>query len=460
LRFHICAESGLSGRAKLLKHFALAAFAALTLIYAAKAERGAEAKQNPEQVRLGARLFRDEHFSSPKGDLNTSCSSCHLYGEDPERIHAFTDSFARSWVPWRSNDPRRDGLRNTPTLFDVAEMAQLHFDGEFKSLEELVKGTMSGRTYGWLPGEAGDAFQRIRQSVVNDAGINKATYSSYRAQFKKAYAVDLEKLSEEEVVNLIARAVSDYLRTLKSARTSPYDKFVRMNGLDSGPARNETAADFAKRTLARISDLEAKGQLKTTKNFGADAVEGMKIFFRTEGAQSAGNCVSCHNPPSFTDSSFHNMGVSQSEYDRFHGEGSFAALKIPNAAEAVRPSANFRETPSRDKPGNVDLGYWNFVSVANSPLRRAAESDEQFLERMAATFKTPTLRNLSYSQPYMHNGAFHSLDSVLSELMRLSALARAGLVRGADEGLAAIKIGEADARPLVAFLNALNEVLQ
>ena len=456
MRFYTCAESSLTRLIKL----PMVALAALALIYAAQAANTKESNQNPDQIKLGARLFRDQHFSSPKGDLITSCSSCHLYSEDPEKIHAFTDSFARSWVPWRSNDPRRDGLRNTPTLFDVAEMAQLHFDGEFRSLEDLVKGTMSGRTYGWLPGEQGDAIQQIYQAVMNNTESDNARDGSYRDQFKKAYGVDLEKLNKEDVINLIARAVSDYLRTLKSTKTSPYDKFVRMNGLEIGPAQNETAADFAKRMLARISDLETKGRLKTAKDFGVTAVEGMKIFFRTEGAKSAGNCVSCHTPPSFTDSSFHNMGVSQSEYDRIHGEGSFAALIIPNAAEAGRPSAKFRETPSPGKPGYVDLGYWNFVNISDSPLRRATESKEQFLERMTATFKTPTLRNLTYSQPYMHNGAFHSLDSVLNELIRLSDLARSGRVRQADAGLAAIKISEAETRPLIAFLNALNEALQ
>lgn len=452
MKFYIRAESGLPRRVKWLT----AAFVSLTFICAAQAE----SKQSQDQVRLGARLFRDQHFSSPKGDLITSCSSCHLYSEDPEKIHAFTDSFARSWVPWRTNDPRRDGLRNTPTLFDVSETARLHFDGEFKSLEELVKGTISGRTYGWLPGEQSDALQQIYQTVINDTGNNNAEEVSYRDQFKRAYGADLEKLNREEVVNLIARAVSDYLRTLKSTKTSPYDKFTQVNGLDTGPAQNETAAAFAKRMLARVSELEAKGQLKTTGSFGVDAVEGMKIFFRTEGARSTGNCVSCHRPPLFTDSSFHNMGVSQGEYDSLHGEGSFAALDIPNYAGTNRPSARFRETPSRDKPGYADLGYWNFVNVSNSPLRRAEENDEQFLKRMTATFKTPTLRNLNYSQPYMHNGAFHSLDDVLNELMRLSMLARDGRVREADEGLGAIKIGEADTRPLIAFLNALNERLQ
>ncbi len=341
MRFYTCAESSLT---RLIKLF-LAAFAALMLVYVAQASSTPESNQNPDQIKLGARLFRDQHFSSPKGDLITSCSSCHLYGEDPEKIHAFTDSFARSWVPWRSNDPRRDGLRNTPTLFDVAEMAQLHFDGEFRSLEDLVKGTMSGRTYGWLPGEQNDAIQQIYQTIINNTESDNATDGSYRNQFKKAYGVDLEKLNKEEVINLIARAVSDYLRTLKSTRTSPYDKFVQMNGLEIGAAQNETAADFAKRMLARISDLETKGRLKTTKDFGVTAVEGMKIFFRTEGARAVGNCVSCHKPPLFTDSSFHNMGVSQSEYDRIHGEGTFAALIIPNDRGSQSPIRKIQRNP-------------------------------------------------------------------------------------------------------------------
>src|SRR5262249_8322681 len=140
-----------------------------------------------------------------------------------------------------------------------------------------------------------------------------------------------------------------------------------------------------------------------------------------------------------------------------HGEGSFMDLKIPDASEAVRPSINLRETPSRGKPANADLGYWNFVNLDDPLLRRAGESGDQFLRRMIATFKTPTLRNLAYSQPYMHNGAFPSLESAVAELMRLSVLARAGRIREGDPELGRIRIAEADTGPLVAFLNALNE---
>ena len=93
-------------------------------------------------------------------------------------------------------------------------------------------------------------------------------------------------------------------------------------------------------------------------------------------------------------------------------------------------------------------------------MRHAGESDEQFLQRMIGTFKTPTLRHLAYSAPYFHNGAYSSLEETLRELLRLSELARAGKVRQADPELARIKITEADFGPLTAFLNALNENLK
>ena len=154
------------------------------------------------------------------------------------------------------------------------------------------------------------------------------------------------------------------------------------------------------------------------------------------------------------------MGISQSEYDHVNGERSFAALEIPGAAQAGRPSRQFRETPSLQKPRCADLGYWNFVELGNSPLRRAGESDDRFLQRMIGTFKTPTLRNLAFTSPYMHTGGFTTLESALTELMRLSEMARAGQVREGDEELAKIMISEADVAPLVAFLTTLNEDLK
>jgi cytochrome c peroxidase len=407
-------------------------------------------------VRLGERVFRDDRFSTPNGDLPASCSHCHLFDEDPQGVRAYTDFFIKSWVSYRELDPRRLMVRNSPTLLDVGEMTRLHFDGEFGSLEDLVKGTLAGRPMGWLPGEEAQGIEHARAIVLNDKGEGAFVAGSYREQFQKAFGVDVQRLSSAETMNLLAKAVASYCRTLNTRKDSAYDKFISANALENGPATGESSVDFAKRFLTKIGLLESKGALKLSKGFDKTALQGLKVFFRAE----SGNCTACHVPPQFTDNSFHNKGVSQREYDNFHGEDKFASLPIPNAANARRPAMQFREAPSKAKPGNADLGFWNFVDLKTSALRRAGESDDQFLQRMTATFKTPTLRNLKYTQPYFHNGSLHTLEEVLSEMIQFSEAAQAGRLREADEELAKIRITNSDIPPLVAFLNSLNEDLK
>jgi len=432
---------------------------AMALAFAAFGQ-SPERKQPSAQIRLGLRLFREARFSSPQGDLQNSCASCHLLDEDPQGMRAHTDFFSRSWVPWRGADPRREELRNSPTILDAALMPRLHFDGEFGSLEDLVKGTLAGRPMGWLPGEQDQAFDRVYGIILKDTGEGSDYAGNYRADFKAAYGIDPGDLGKAEVIDRVTKAIADYMRTQKTGRTTSYDRFVQANGLNTGPAKDEDPKVFAARLLGNVVALEKKRALKLSGGFGGAALKGLKVFFRTNGGSSAGNCASCHTPPLFTDFSFHNMGISQSEYDQVNGTGSFAELLIPTAAEAHRPSTQFREIPSKRKPGCADLGYWNFVDLKSSPLRRAGESDDQFLQRMIASFKTPTLRNLAFTQPYMHTGGFSTIESALTELMRLSELARASQVREGDEELARIRITDADILSLVAFLKTLNEDLR
>lgn len=438
----------------------LAAIGIVTALALAAFGQSPARKQPSAQIRLGLRLFREARFSSPQGDLQNSCASCHLLDEDPQGMRAQTDFFSRSWVPWRGADPRREELRNSPTILDAALMPRLHFDGEFGSLEDLVKGTLAGRPMGWLPGEQDQAFDRVYGIILKDTGEGSDYAGNYRADFKAAYGVDPGDLGKAEVIDRVTKAIADYMRTLKTGRTTPYDQFIQANGLNTRPGQGEDPKLFAGRLLGNVVALERKRALKLSGGFGAAALKGLKVFFRTNGGRAAGNCAACHVPPLFTDFSFHNMGISQSEYDHVNGDGSFAELQIPAAAEAHRPSTQFREIPSKRNAGFADLGHWNFVDLKGSPLRRAGESDDRFLQRMIASFKTPTLRNLAFTQPYMHTGGFSTIESALTELMRLSELARAGQVREGDDELARIRITDADIPSLVAFLNTLNENLR
>lgn len=419
---------------------------------------GDEPKLNPLQVRLGERLFREERFINAKGDLTTSCAICHQTDQDPQGRRAFTDFFNRSWVPFRFEDPRRTEIRNSPTLMDVALMPRLHLDGEFKSLEELVAATFSGRPMGWLPGEEEKAFDQVQSVLLADKATEGS--ASYREQFKAAFDVDLDKISRDQTIALVSKAVADFMRTLRSKQDSPYDRFMKLNGLDAAPANGESAKAFAERMLAKLADLETKKALKLGNGFDQTALDGLRIFLQTDGKVSAGNCVACHTPPLFTDFSFHNLGVSQIEFDKLNGEGKFAALDIPNAATAKRPSPKFREMAERGRYGVADLGHWNFVDLKTSPLRRAGESDDQLLRRMIGAFKTPTLRHLAYTGPYLHSGEYASLEDALLELVRLSQMARAGTIREADDELPKIRLKESDISPLLAFLASLNEELK
>jgi cytochrome c peroxidase len=375
--------------------------------------------------------------------------------QSPEGARAYTDFLTRSWVPWRTSDPRRDGLRNAPTLFDLGIAPRLHYDGEFTSLEGLAAGTLTGRSMGWLLGEESEAAGHFYAAVLADQG--QKAEPSYRKQFRSAYGVDITGLDPQKVLELASKSLAAYIRTFSSGRNTPYDRFIKINGLPAGLDPKEKPRDYAARLLTGLTAAQDAGKLKPVAGFDWQAIDGLKIFMRTGGAQ-AGDCAVCHIPPLFTDFAFHNLGISQAEYDRVHGDGSFARLTIPDSEDAARPAIQFRETARSDKPGFADLGYWNFVNL-NGPDRRTGESPNDLLRRMIGAIKTPTLRNLAYSNPYMHNGLYPTLEQTVEEIIYLSELSRAGKVRSADPELASIAITRSDTDALLAFLKTLNDDL-
>src|SRR5260221_14698283 len=72
-------------------------------------------------IRLGNRLFRDDRFSTPNGDLPANCAHCHLLDEDPQGLRAYTDFFYRCWGSYRWQDPRGQECGNSPTIVEAAQ---------------------------------------------------------------------------------------------------------------------------------------------------------------------------------------------------------------------------------------------------------------------------------------------------------------------------------------------------
>jgi hypothetical protein len=199
-------------------------------------------------------------------------------------------------------------------------------------------------------------------------------------------------------------------------------------------------------------------------------------------ASHVGNCIACHAAPNFTDFSMHNTGASQEEYDAIHGEGSFAQLAIPSYAEreanrdAYLPptplhpnsSGRFRAPAALGDLTLTDLGMWNVYANTDFPEPQArlqrlmcaptsACDPNHILPLTIGRFKTPTLRDLGHSQPYLHTGRMNTIEKVLDFYRHTALLAQSGKLRNPDPAIGAISIDSQDETALAAFLRALNE---
>jgi cytochrome c peroxidase len=114
--------------------------------------------------------------------------------------------------------------------------------------------------------------------------------------------------------------------------------------------------------------------------------------------ESRGGCWRCHSGPNFTDENFHNTGVS------------------------------WNQPP-------IDLGRF---TVTNKDSDRGR-------------FKTPTLRNVALTAPYMHDGSLATLEEVVDFYNRGS-----GKNPYLDGSVAPLGLSDEEKKDLVAFLKALS----
>ena len=109
------------------------------------------------------------------------------------------------------------------------------------------------------------------------------------------------------------------------------------------------------RTLISTNSAFDKYRLGDKRAMSRSAIRGMSVF------KGKGRCILCHNGPNFTDNKFHNLGVPQVG------------------------------------PMKEDLGRYYVTRQ----------------ERDRGAFKTPTLRGIAETAPYMHDGVFKTLEEVI-----------------------------------------------
>jgi cytochrome c peroxidase len=449
-----------------------------------------------------------------------NCAHCHLSDELKDVTgagrRAFADFARRTPIPAREGDARSRTLRNSPQLIDAARAPEhellLHFDGEFATVEDLVRGGFTGRNFGWLENERKLATAHLARVIREDDGtleLGPSQGGSYARllqgtdpalpaslRLPASYRLDVKHASDAQVLDAAARLVGAYLRSLKTEHRSPYDLFLARNGLPSEPAPGESGMDYARGLFARITALAspvfvtpADGKLETHDHpfeFGAKELEGMRIFLREtpdSSHEGIGNCASCHTPPHFTDFRLRNNGSAQEEYDRIHGLHSMLKLPIPGFAERELdpelsgPFSVLASVPDKSAPGLIDLGAWNVFGnpalkgpqpkllaqacllVKEQGLGVPCGETQALLPFLAGTFKTSGLRNISHSAPYMHTGLRPDLHSAILLYVRSAILARGNKLVNPDFEIFKIGLSQPDFAPLEAFLLSLDEDL-
>lgn len=146
------------------------------------------------------------------------------------------------------------------------------------------------------------------------------------------------------------------------------------------------------RTIISTNSAFDKFVLGDPKAMGDEAQRGMVVF------KGKGRCILCHNDSNFTDNQFHNTGVPQVG------------------------------------PMKEDLGRY-YVT------RRNADK---------GAFKTPTLRSLTETPPYMHDGVFKTLEEVV-EFYDKGGNANPNL----DPRIKPLGLAPQEKTDLIAFLKAL-----
>lgn len=173
--------------------------------------------------------------------------------------------------------------------------------------------------------------------------------ADYRRLFKQAF-------NKEPSMETIGQALASYQRTLNSA-DSPFDRWY-----------------FGKKPLA-ISE---------------QAKRGFTLFTGKAG------CINCHSlgekSALFTDQKRHNTGIGYAESMQKTSDKQRVQV-APGVFVDVDPQ-NLQGVAAT-KPN--DLGYYE---ISQNPADRWV-------------YKTPTLRNVALSAPYMHNGALSSLEGVV-----------------------------------------------
>ncbi|MEN8141876.1 MAG: cytochrome c peroxidase [Thermodesulfobacteriota bacterium] len=274
-----------------------------------------------------------------------------------------------------------------------------------------------------------------KRGTRNAPTVVNAAYM--QSQFWDGREPDLEGQSAGPFINPVEMGLADHTPILKIVRADPaYKRMFKKAFNKSGQQITmkhvqQAIATFERTIVSGDSPFDRYYFAGDQRAMSKPAVRGLKIFLEQ------GRCVSCHTISQthalFTDSRFHNLGIG------------FARIN----KDVTELASAYRQAKRTMAQVDVDV----LTNKNTSELGRFAVSSEF---RDMGSFKTPTLRNVAKTAPYMHDGSLKTLKEVVDFYNN------GGLVKKSDPlfdfqsgGIRPLDLSEEEVADLVAFLEAL-----
>lgn len=348
----------------------------------------------PEAAAFGETLFFDPALS---GGGDVSCGTCHR----PEL--RFTDGLPRSQGVGTS-------LRHAPSLVDAAHHRWLNWDGRSDSMwshairpienPEEMGGDRTALVRGIL---RDDRRRAAYESLFGPIPLDPETLPAAASPEGDAAAVEAwnaldadTRLEIDRVVAGVGKALAAYQRTLRSEPTR-FDRWVE--AVQAGGTGESILAPAEQRGLA--------------------------LFF------GRGECWECHAGPLFSDGEFHNIG-------------------IPVPGGLPRDEGRYRgATLVREDPFNAAGVHSDQPDGPRAVVSEGVKSDPDAW----GAFRTPGLRGVGLTPPYMHDGSMPDLETVVRFYSTLEGAVQ--LDHHRETVLSPLDFSDEESADLIAFLRTL-----
>ena len=319
----------------------------------------------------------------------------------------------------------------------IALGERLFFDTRLSANDQIACSTCHDPALGWTDGKARagglERLDRNTQSLFNVSG-NRWFGLDGRNDSLWAHSIGpiLDAREMGATPEKVATTIRDdpELRSLylEAFGKSPQERDAIDLVVDAAKAMaafQETIVS-GRTSFDDFRDALARGDFEAARDFPVSAQRGAALFV------GRGGCNLCHIGARFTNDEFDDAGVPY-----FTGRGRVDRGRFKGIQD-LKASPFNQLGPYNDAPGQA----------AGWATRQVAQNHRTF-----GQFKVPSLRQLTHTAPYMHDGSLATLQDVVDHYSNID------LDRIHSDGaliLRPLNLSEQETTDLVAFLEALS----